>query len=155
MNDRSSIDAIDGGKDTLAQLLRGGDADVSKDGAGEFGEEALDEVEPGAVFGSEYKCETSLGLLGEPSLGLLGCMGGMIVQNDLDRGGGRVGGVDLLEDLDKLARAMSFLNAGVDHAGHQIDASQQAPRSHSDVFLIAREGRMAHRRGGQVGRGGG
>ena len=36
---------------------------MPKDGAGEFGEEPLDEVEPGAVFGGEDKCEASLGLL--------------------------------------------------------------------------------------------
>ena len=129
MNDWSAIDPIDGGKDSLAQLLRGGDTDVSKDGAGELGEKPLNEVEPGAVFGCEHECEASLGLLGEPSPRFLGGVGGMIVDKDFDRGRGRLGGVDLLEDLDELARAMPFLDAGVDDASHQIDASQQAQRS--------------------------
>jgi len=65
VNDRSSIDVIDGGKDSLAQFLRRGDADMSKDGAGEFGEEPLDEVEPGAVFGGEYKCGSSGNRVGD------------------------------------------------------------------------------------------
>jgi hypothetical protein len=47
---------------------------------------------------------------------------------------------------------MSLLDAGVDDAGQKIDAGQQAQRSHSDVFMIAREGRMAQGNGRQVGR---
>ena len=82
----------------LAQFLRRGDADVAKHGSGELGEEALDEVEPGAVLGREYEGEASFGSLGEPSPGFLGFVGGVIVENDLDRGLRRVGGVEALRD---------------------------------------------------------
>jgi hypothetical protein len=37
----------------ILKFLFGCGADVAQDGAGEFGKEALDEVEPGAVLGRE------------------------------------------------------------------------------------------------------
>ncbi len=76
----------------------------------------------------------------------------MIVDQQLDRSRGRVGRVDLFEKVDELARAMSFFDAGVNDAGHQIEAGQQAHGSPADVFLIARESLMNLRLGRQVGR---
>jgi hypothetical protein len=46
----------------------GCDADVAQHGAGEFGKEALDEIEPGAVLGSESKFEPVCGLRFFPTL---------------------------------------------------------------------------------------
>jgi hypothetical protein len=71
VNDRSTVDAIDGVQDSLWQFLRRGHADVAKHGSRELGEEPLDGVEPGAVFGCEYEGEAPLGPLGEPSFGFL------------------------------------------------------------------------------------
>ena len=62
---------------------------MAEHGAGELGEESLDEIEPGAMLGSEDEGEAALGLLGEPGLGFLGDVSGMIVEDDLDRGVGR------------------------------------------------------------------
>ena len=76
----------------------------------------------------------------------------MIVEDELDRGRGRMGGVELFQEFDEFARAMSPLDAGVDDAGHQIDAGQQALRPQSNVFVIARDGPMTHGLGRQVGR---
>src|SRR5271169_4149190 len=45
-----------------------------------------------------------------------------------------------------------FFDAGVNDAGHQIEAGQQAHGSPADVFLIARESLMNLRLGRQVGR---
>src|SRR5271170_1860064 len=98
-------------RNSLAQFLRRGDADVAKHGPGELGEEALDEVEPGAMLGREYEGEASFRSLGEPSFGFLGFVGGVIVENDLDRGLRRVGGVEAREIRHELAGAMSFLDA--------------------------------------------
>ena len=126
MNDRSTVDAIDGVQDSLAQFLRRGDADVAEHGAGELGEEALDEIEPGAVLGREYEGEASFGSLGEPSPGFLGFVGGVIVENDLDRGLRRVGGVERLRSatnsrerclFSTLARLRGFI---VGRAGFTI-----------------------------------
>src|ERR1700723_3175106 len=47
---------------------------------------------------------------------------------------------------------MSPLDAGVDDAGHQIDAGQQALRPQSNVFVIARDGPMTHGLARRVGR---
>jgi hypothetical protein len=76
----------------------------------------------------------------------------VIVDQQLDRSRGRVGRVDLFEKVDELARAMSFFDAGVNDAGHQIEAGQQTHGSPADVFLIARESLMNLRLGRQVGR---
>ena len=51
VNDQSTVDAIDGVQDSLSQFLRRGHADVAKHGSRELGEEPLDEVELGTVFG--------------------------------------------------------------------------------------------------------
>ena len=60
---------VHGGHDALLEFLFGCDLDVAQDGAGELGEETLDEIEPGAVLGREGGFEATGKLLGEPSLG--------------------------------------------------------------------------------------
>jgi hypothetical protein len=64
---------------------------VTQNGARGFGKEAFDEVEPGAVLGSKSEFEAMRGL---PSLGFLGDVRGMIVEDQLDRYVGRIGGVE-------------------------------------------------------------
>ena len=82
-----SIDVVDGGHDAVLEFVLGCDADMAQDGAGELGEEALDEIEPGAVLGREGERRSGRhGWRGEPGLGLLGDVGGMIVEDQLDRG---------------------------------------------------------------------
>jgi hypothetical protein len=49
MNDGLVLEVIHGGHDTILEFLFGCDADVAQERAGELGEEAFDEVEPGAV----------------------------------------------------------------------------------------------------------
>ena len=73
---------------------------------------------------------------------LLGDMRGMIVEDQLDRGVGRIGRVEELEELDELAAAVAILDQGVNLAGQQVDAGQQADRAVALVFMIARERRM-------------
>ena len=51
MNDGIAIEEVDGGHDAIPELLFGRDADMAQHGPGQLGEEALDEVEPGAVLG--------------------------------------------------------------------------------------------------------
>ena len=86
MNDGIAIEVVHGGHDAVLEFLFGCDADVAQHGAGELGEEALDEVEPRAVLGGEGEFEAARGLLGEPGFGLLGDVRGMIVEDQLDRG---------------------------------------------------------------------
>ena len=61
VNDRVSVDSLDCGEEPLAQLLRGGDADVAEHGAGEFGEVSFDEIEPRACLGVNTKLKRPSG----------------------------------------------------------------------------------------------
>jgi hypothetical protein len=114
VNDGPLIEIIHGGDDAILEFLFGYDTDVTQDGTDEFGEEALDEIEPGAVLGSEGEFETVRGLLGEPRPGLLGDVCGMIVEDQLDRSVGWIGGVEKLEEFDEFAAAMAILDQGMD-----------------------------------------
>jgi hypothetical protein len=96
VNNGVPIEIIHGGHDAILEFLFGCDADVAQDGAGEFGEEAFDEVEPGAVIGSEGEFEAVRGLIGEPRSGLLGDVRGMIVEDQLECRMGRIGSVENL-----------------------------------------------------------
>ena len=53
MDDGVSVEVVDCGHDPVLELLFGRDLDVAQDGAGELGEETLDEIEPGAMLGRE------------------------------------------------------------------------------------------------------
>src|SRR5216684_5937582 len=140
MDDGMAIEFIHGSHDAVLEFLFGCYAYMALHRAGELGEEALDEIEPGAVLGREGEFEAADGLLGEPSLGLLGDVRGMIVENQLDRRMGRIGGIDELEEFDEFAAAVAVLDEGVNFAGEQIDAGQQTDRAVALVLVIAREG---------------
>jgi len=120
------VDVVDGGQDSLLEFVRGGDADMSEHGAGELGEEALDQVEPGAMLRREDEREAAFGLGREPRLGLPGDVGGMIVEDHFDRGMSRISGIEELEEFDEFATAMAVLDQGMDLAGQQVDPGQQA-----------------------------
>ena len=62
---------------------------MAQDRAGEFEEEALDEVEPGTVFGGEGEREAARRLSTEPGLGFSGDSR-VVVQDHLDRRADRV-----------------------------------------------------------------
>jgi hypothetical protein len=74
----------------------------------------------------------------------------MIVEDQLDRRMGRIGGVEELEEFDEFAASVAVLDEGVDLAGEQIDAGQQADRAVALVLVVAREGGMSARFGRQV-----
>ena len=71
MHDGLPIKVIHGLHDSIFEFLFGYNADVAEHGAGEFGKEAFDEVEPGAVLGGEREFKAVRGLSGEPGSGLL------------------------------------------------------------------------------------
>jgi hypothetical protein len=146
------VEVVHCSHDAILKLLFGGDTDVAEDGAGKLGKEALNKVEPGAVLRCEGEFEAAFGLSGEPGSGLLGDVGGMIVEDQLDRRVGRIGGIEEFEELDELAAAMAILDQGVNLAGEQIDAGQQANRTVTLVFMIAREGCMGAGYGRQIRR---
>jgi hypothetical protein len=80
---------------------------VTQDGAGKLGEEAFDEIEPGAVLGREGKFEAMRRPLGKPGCGLPRDVGGMIVEDQLDRGRGRVGRIDKLKGTSKYSPGLN------------------------------------------------
>jgi len=51
VNDRVLVEVIHGCHDAVLEFLFGCDADMAQDGARELGEEAFDQVQPGAVLG--------------------------------------------------------------------------------------------------------
>ena len=103
----------------------------------------LDEVEPGAVLGREGKVEAAWRPGVEPGSGFPRNVCGMIVEDQLDRGAGRIGGIEKLEEFDELAAAVALPDERVDLAGEQIDPGQQAERAMAFVLMIPREARMA------------
>ena len=66
----------------------------------------------------------------------------MIVEDQLDGGAGRIGGIEKLEEFDELAAAVAVSNESVDLAGEQINPGQQAERAIAFVLMIPREGGM-------------
>jgi len=150
VDDRMAIKFIHGGHDAVLEFLFGCDADMAQHGAGELGEKALDEVEPGTMLGRESEFEAAGGLNGEPSLGLFGDVRRMIVEDQLDRRMGRIGGIEELEKFDEFATAMAVPDEGVNLTGEQIDAGQQTDCAVALVLVIAREGRMPARLGRKV-----
>src|ERR1700722_16954550 len=79
----------------------------------------------------------------EPGSGFPRNVCGMIVEDQLDRGTGRIGGIEKLEEFDELAAAVALPDERVDLAGEQIDPGQQAERAMAFVLMIPREARMA------------
>ena len=59
MDDGMAIEVFYTGHDAFLELDLGGYADVAEDGAGQFGEEPLDEVQPRAVLRGEDQLEAS------------------------------------------------------------------------------------------------
>src|ERR1700736_754342 len=76
----------------------------------------------------------------------------MIVENQLDRGAGRIGSIKKLEEFDELPAAVAISDEGMDLAGEQIDAGQQAERAIAFVLMITCEGRVDARDRRQIGR---
>src|ERR1700726_4425557 len=80
-------------------------------------------------------------LRGEPARGLARDMGGMVVENNLDRGVGGGGGVKKLEKLNECTTAVAFLDQSVDVTGEQIDARHQGEGAVAFVLVITHDGR--------------
>ena len=69
---------------------------MAQDRPREFGEEALDEIEPRTMLGREGKLEASRRSSVEPGSCFSRYVRGMIIEDQLDRGAGRIGGIEKL-----------------------------------------------------------
>ena len=97
---------------------------MAQDGAGELREEALDQVEPGAVLGREGKVEAAWRPGVEPGSGFPRNVCGMVVEDQLDRGAGRIGGIEKLEEFDELLRWRSLTSAWTLPVSRSIPANR-------------------------------
>jgi len=126
VDDGLLVDAVDSGQDAIFELLFGSDPDMTQHGARELGEEALDQVEPRAVFRGEDEGEAAFGLCREPRLGFFGDVGGMVVEDQLDRRRSRIACIEKLQKFDELARAVALLDERMDLTRREIDPGKQA-----------------------------
>ena len=124
MDDRVLIEVVHCSHDAILELLFGCHTDVAQDGSRELGKEALDEIEPRAVLGSEGEFEAPGGLIGEPGFGFFGDVRGVIVEDQLDRGVGRIGGVEKLEEFDEFAAGRSLTRAWTLPVSRSMPASK-------------------------------
>ena len=152
MDHRVAVEVVDEFENALLELVLGGAADVTEYGAGGFGKEALDEVEPRSVLGGEDELEAPFGSGREPSLGFSSRnMRGVIVENDLDRGCRGVSHVEETKEFDELATAMAISDQGMDLPGEQVDAGHQGDCSVPFVLVIASDRRMSSGNRRQIG----
>jgi hypothetical protein len=78
-------------------------------------------------FGVKTNWKRPSGRARQPALGFARDVCRVIVENDLDRGRRRVGGVEPAEEFDEFAAAMAILHQGVHLARQQIDPSMALP----------------------------
>src|ERR1700746_278507 len=64
----------------------------------------------------------------------------MIVEDQLDRRVGWIGGVEEFEEFDEFAAAMTVPDEGMNFAAEKVDAGQQAHRAVAFIFKLACEG---------------
>src|SRR6516165_8370104 len=147
-----AVDILDAGHDTLLKLILGCHPDVTQDRAGKLGEKALDEVEPRTMGGRKGELEPANRSSGEPNFGFSRDVRRMIVENQLDGGTGGIGSIKKLEEFDELSAAVAVSDQGMNPAGKQINAGQQAQRAKPLILMIPREGRVDAGLGRQIGR---
>jgi len=97
MDDGFSVEIIEVGEDHRSEFILGCDTNAAEHGSSHFGEEALHQIEPGTMFRGKYKAEAALRLGGKPCLGFLRNVRGVVVEDQLDGGFSRIGGVEFLE----------------------------------------------------------
>src|SRR5258705_10538703 len=106
------------------------------------------------MLGREGKLEASRRSRVEPGCCFSRYVRGMIIEDQLDRGAGRISGVETLEEFDELPAAVAVSDERMDLSGKQVDSGQQAQRARTFVLVIPREARVdaGHRRqiGGRV-----
>jgi hypothetical protein len=82
--------------------------------SGRVWRKSLDEIEPGIVLGIEGEFEGVRGFRRDTGFGLFGDVRGTIVEDELDRGAGRIGGVEKFEEFEEFSAAMAILDQSMD-----------------------------------------
>src|SRR5229473_2196648 len=89
------------------------------------------------MLGREGKLEASRRSSVEPGSCFSRYVRGMIIEDQLDRGAGRISGVETLEEFDELPAAVAVSDERMDLPGKQVDSGQQAQRAMTFVFVVA------------------
>src|SRR6202166_1062078 len=103
------------------------------------------------MLGREGEREASRWSSVEPSSCFSRYVGGMIIEDQLDRGAGRISGVETLEEFDEFSAAVAVSDERMNLPGKQVDSGQQAKRAMTFVLVIPREGRVDAGLGRQIG----
>ena len=117
------IHFLDPLQDTRLEFFEGIDADMPQEASRHFGEGALDQIQPGAVFRGVNVLEAP-GSGRQISHGFFRDVGGMIVQNDTQGSFWRVICVDGLKQGDKFTAPVTFFDLGEEMAGVQVNPAQ-------------------------------
>src|ERR1700728_3249781 len=112
VDNRLAIEVAEVRDDPLLEFGLRRHPDVTQYRAHHLREEALNQVEPGAMLWREHEAEAALALCGEPLLRFLRHTRRMIVEDQLYRCIGRVGYIKLLDKADEFARAVAVFDAG-------------------------------------------
>src|ERR1700716_64897 len=104
------------------------------------------------MLGREGEREASRWSSVEPGSCFSQYVGGMIIEDELDRGAGRISGVEMLEEFDELSAAVAVSDERMDLPGKQVDSGQQAQRAMAFVLVIPREARVDAGHGRQIRR---
>src|SRR5260370_17016775 len=86
------------------------------------------------MLGREGELEASRRSRVEPGSCFSRYVGRMIIEDQLDRGAGRISGVETLEEFDELPAAVAIFDQRMDLAGKQVDSGQ--PAHHPITFLL-------------------
>src|SRR3981081_2010271 len=103
------------------------------------------------MLGREGEREASRWSSVEPGSCFSRYVGGMIIEDQVDPGAGRISGVESLEEFDELSAAVAVSDERMDLPGKQVDSGQQAKRAMTFVLVIPREGRVDAGLGRQIG----
>src|SRR5258708_242293 len=103
------------------------------------------------MLGREGELEASRRPSVEPGCCFFRYVRGMTIEDQLDRGAGRISGVETLEEFDELPAAVAVSDERVDLPGKQVDSGQQAERAMAFVLMIPRKGGVGAGLGRQIG----
>ena len=102
---------------------------------GEFGEPSLDQIDPGAVGGREVHMEARA--LGEPVPDDRRLVSAVVIQDEMNVQIGRHLGLDHIQELAELHRAMAPVELADDPAGLQVQRGKQGSRPVAFVVVRA------------------
>jgi hypothetical protein len=102
VDDWLAIDVVDEAHQGFVEFVLGADADVPQYRARQLGKEPFEKVEPRPMGRREVKVKRPIGCAASQAV-VSRDMGGMVAEDDLDRGIGRVGRVEEPEKINKFA----------------------------------------------------